>query len=410
MTGVAAGAARRIAFRALEELRGGELVLCYPDGRGRRFGDGAGPRVVVDVRRPEAFWEKLARRTRVGFGESYVDGDWDTDDLLALVSLLLRNLEAASERPLVRALHRLQELRPDRSERQTPDAAPDNVRAHYDLGNELFALMLDPTMTYSCAYWERPEQTLEEAQRAKLRRVCEKLLLGPGDHVLEIGCGWGSFAIHAAGEHGCRVTGLTLSQAQAELARERVRAAGLDHLVEIRVQDYRIAPGQYSRIASIEMLEAIGLREYPTFFRSCDRLLAPDGVAVLQTIGVPDHRFERYRRTPDWIQRYVFPGSLLPSLEALARAIAGTRLMVVGLEEIGIFYARTLREWRERFLARLDDVRALGYDRRFERIWTFYLASCEAAFATRTLRDMQIVLTRPGNGSLPDQPAPRIGF
>jgi cyclopropane-fatty-acyl-phospholipid synthase len=270
--------------------------------------------------------------------------------------------------------------------------------------------MLDPTMTYSCAYWERPEQTLEEAQRAKLRRICEKLLLGPGDHVLEIGCGWGSFAIHAAGEHGCRVTGLTLSTAQAELARQRVRAAGLDRLVEIRVDDYRAVAGRYSRIASIEMLEAVGLREYPTFFRACDRLLAPEGVAVLQTIGVPDRRFERYRRTPDWIQRYVFPGSLLPSLEALTRAIAGTRLMVVGLEEIGIFYARTLREWRERFLARLDDVRALGYDRRFERIWTFYLASCEAAFATRTLRDMQLVLTRPGNGSLPDLPAPRIGF
>jgi cyclopropane-fatty-acyl-phospholipid synthase len=206
------------------------------------------------------------------------------------------------------------------------------------------------------------------------------------------------------------VTGLTLSRAQAELARERVRAAGLDRLVEIRVDDYRAVAGRYSRIASIEMLEAVGLREYPTFFRACDRLLAPEGVAVLQTIGVPDRRFERYRRTPDWIQRYVFPGSLLPSLEALTRAIAGTRLMVVGLEEIGIFYARTLREWRERFLARLDDVRALGYDRRFERIWTFYLASCEAAFATRTLRDMQLVLTRPGNGSLPDLPAPRIGF
>jgi cyclopropane-fatty-acyl-phospholipid synthase len=405
-----AAVARRLAFTALDGLHGGEILLRHPDGRGRRFGDGNGPRVTVDVHRPEGLWAKLARRTRIGLGESYVDGDWDADDLVGLFELLARNLEAVSARPAVRALNRLRALRPDPRQRQTAVAARDNIHAHYDLGNDLFALMLDPTMTYSCAYWERPGLSLEEAQRAKYRRICEKLRLGPDDHVLEIGCGWGGFAIHAAREHGSRVTGLTLSPSQAALARERVRAAGLESLVEVREQDYRVTGGSYTRIASIEMFEAIGLAEYETFFRTCDRLLAPDGIAVLQTIGIPDERFERYRRASDWVERYVFPGSLLPSLQAIAASVARTRLMIVGLEEIGIFYARTLREWRERFLAQLEDVRALGYDRRFERMWTYYLAYCEAAFSTRSLRDMQLVLTRSLNGSLPDFPEPRITF
>jgi cyclopropane-fatty-acyl-phospholipid synthase len=405
-----AAATRRLAFRALERMRGGTVVVRYPDGRGRRFGDGRGPAVLVEVHRPDALWERLGRRTRVGLGESYVAGDWDCDDLVALFILLGRNLEAASEAPLVRALYRLQRLRPDRSQRQSLAAAGDNIRAHYDLGNDLFALMLDPTMTYSCAYWERPDATLEEAQRAKNRRLREKLRLGPGDHLLEIGCGWGAFAIQAAQETGCRVTGLTVSPAQAALARERVAAAGLEGRIEILERDYRLVRGAYSRIASIEMLEAIGLAEHETFFESVDRLLAPDGIAVVQTIAVPDERFERYRRTPDWIQRYVFPGSLLPSLEAIARAVAATRLMIVGLEEIGIGYARTLREWRENVAGAAVRLGELGYDERFRRSWTYYLAYCEAGFAIRVLRDMQLVLTRPGNDTLPLHPAQRLTY
>jgi cyclopropane-fatty-acyl-phospholipid synthase len=402
--------AKRLVFRALGAITGGEVVLRWPDGRGRRFGDGNGPRVLVELRRPDAVFEKLGHRTRVGFGEAYVDADWDCDDLVALFALLGRTLHAASGRPALRAVHRLQERRPHRAQRQDPRAARDNIHAHYDLGNELFELMLDPTMTYSCAIWERPDATLEEAQVAKLRRVCEKLRLGPSDHVLEIGCGWGGFAIHAAREHGCRVTGLTLSPSQASLARERVAAAGLAGLVEIREQDYRVVEGTFTRVASIEMLEAVGLAEYETYFRAIDRLLAPDGLAVIQTIGVPDERFERYRRTPDWIQHYVFPGSLLPSVEAIARAVARTHLMILDLEEIGIGYARTLREWRENVHRRVDDVLALGYDERFLRIWTFYLAYCEAAFAIRALRDLQLVLTRPFNDTLPSRPAESVSF
>jgi len=407
---VAADVARRLAFRALSALEGGEVVLRYPDGRGRRFGDGNGPSIAVELRRPDAFWRKLGTRTRVGFGESYVDGDWDCNDLVGLFSLIGRNLETTAAHPTLKRLYRLQELRPDRRPRQTLAAARNNIHAHYDLGNDLFELMLDPTMAYSCAYWERPGMTLEEAQRAKVRHICEKLGLGPGDRVLEIGCGWGGFAIQAATDYGCRVTGLTLSPSQAGFARERIDSAGLRNRIEIREQDYRLTEGRFTRIVSIEMFEAIGLAEYGNYFSAVDRLLTPGGIACIQTIGVPDWRFERYRRRPDWIQQTIFPGSLLPSLEAITRAVAGTRLQINGVEEIGFGYARTLRKWRQNVRRNTERIRKLGYDDRFLRIWTFYLAYCEAGFAIRSLRDMQIVLTHSANDALPEFPTVRPGY
>lgn len=407
---IAADVARRLSFRALSALEGGEVVLRYPDGRGRRFGDGRGRSVLVELRRPEEFWAKLGTRTRVGFGESYVDGDWDCDDLVGLFSLVGRNLETTGEHPTLKRLYRLQELRPDRRPRQTHDVAKGSILAHYDLGNDLFKLMLDPTMAYSCAYWESPGMTLEEAQRAKVRHICEKLDLGPGDHVLEIGCGWGGFAIQAATEFGCRVTGLTLSPSQAGLARERVEAAGLSDRVEIREQDYRLTGGRFTKIASIEMFEAIGLAEYRNYFAAVDRLLTRGGLACIQTIGVPDWRFERYRRRPDWIQQTIFPGSLLPSLESIAKAVAGTQLQINGVEEIGFGYARTLREWRENVDRNVEEIRALGYDERFLRLWHFYLTYCEAGFGIRSLRDMQIVLSHSANNSLPEFPRVRPGY
>ena len=402
-------AARGFVLRMLAGVRGGTVVLRLPGGETRRFGDGAGPEVAVTVY-DDRVWAKLVRHTRVGLGDSYVDGDWDADDLVALASLLIRSAEAARSRPAVRALHRLQAVRPRPTGRNDLRAARRQIAAHYDLGNDLFRLFLDESLTYSCAYWTSPAQTLEQAQRAKLELVCDKLALGPDDHVLEVGCGWGSFALHAAKTRGCRVTGLTLSREQAALARERVAAAGLEERVELVEQDYRLHQGSYSRLVSIEMLEAVGHAQYPTFFRAVDRLLAPDGLALVQVIGVPDERYERYRRSRDWIQAAVFPGSLLPSLEALVRAAAPTGLVVHGVEEIGIGYSRTLREWRERFTARLDEVRALGYDERFVRTWTLYLSLCEAGFATRSLRDMQLVLTRPFNDSLPALPGVRPTF
>ena len=386
---IGAGLAESAAIRALDRIEHGALELRLPGGRVYRAG--TGDPIVVTVTSNDVF-RRLARSPGLGFGESYAAGDWHTDDLPGLIALVVRNLETwrAGSR-----LARLDRHRPHLSPRQGLRKARANIQYHYDLGNDLYRLFLDESMTYSCALWQEGD-TLEQAQERKLRAICEKLRLRPGDHVLEIGCGWGSFALMAAGEYGARVTGVTLSQQQLELARERVAAAGLADRVEIRLQDYRTLEGQFSKIASIEMLEAIGYAQYPTFFAACDRLLAPGGLAAIQVIGMPDQRFERYRRKEDWIQRYIFPGSLLPSLEALQTAMSrASGLMVVGLEEIGPHYADTLKAWRERFFASLPAVRALGFDDRFIRIWDFYLASCEALFRTRAIRDMQLVLGRP---------------
>ncbi len=381
--------AEHAAIRALAGLRHGALELRLPGGESHRAG--SGEPVVVTVESNDLF-RRLARSPRIGLGESYVAGDWHTDDLPGLVALVIRNAELWRRDS---RLARVERFRPYLTPRQSLRKARDNIGYHYDLGNDLYRLFLDESMTYSCAVWEQGD-TLEQAQERKLRLICDKLRLRPGDHVLEIGCGWGSFALMAAGEYGARVTGVTISQQQLELARERVAAAGLSDRIELRFQDYRTLEGRFTKIASIEMLEAIGYSQYPTFFAACDRLLSPGGLAAIQVIGVPDQRFERYRRKEDWIQRYIFPGSLLPSFEALQTAMSrSSELIVVGLEEIGLHYADTLRVWRERFLASLPDVRTLGFDERFVRTWEFYLASCEALFRARAIRDMQIVLGRP---------------
>jgi cyclopropane-fatty-acyl-phospholipid synthase len=390
-----AGALERVAAgvleRVLPDLRHGTLAVRVPDGSTRRFG--TGPEVPMEIRSGRLF-RRLATRGKLGLGESYTAGEWEADDLVAFFELLLANAEEAGRR--YPHLRRLMHARPRLSGRNSRLRARRNIRYHYDLGNDLFRLFLDETMTYSCAVFADDDEPLEEAQRRKLRLVCEKLGLGPEDHVLEIGCGWGSLALTAAGEYGARVTGLTISAAQARLARERVAAAGLSDRVSILEQDYRAHEGSYTKIASVEMIEAIGERQFPIFFAACDRLLAPGGLACIQTILVPDERWDRYRRSPDWIERYVFPGCLIPSLGALRRALAeASRLTIIGGEEIGPHYAETLRRWRERFHAGLPRVRELGYDDRFVRTWDFYLAFCEAAFRTRSLGDAQLLLGRP---------------
>jgi cyclopropane-fatty-acyl-phospholipid synthase len=389
------GALERVAAdvleRALPDLRHGTLVARLPDGSTRRFG--AGSEVAVEIRSRHLF-RRLATRGSLGLGESFTAGEWDADDLVALFELLLRNADEAGRRhPLLR---RVMHARPRLSGRNGRLRARRNIGYHYDLGNDLFRLFLDETMTYSCAVFADEDEPLEEAQRRKLRMVCDRLGLGPDDHLLEIGCGWGSLALVAAGDYGARVTALTISPAQAALARERVAAAGLADRVAIVEQDYRDHEGSYTRIASVEMIEAIGERQLPTFFAACDRLLAPGGLACIQTILVPDERWDRYRRSPDWIERYVFPGCLIPSLGALRRALAkASTLTIRAGEEIGPHYAETLRRWRERFHAGLPRVRELGYDDHFVRTWDFYLAFCEAAFRTRWLGDAQLVLGRP---------------
>ena len=402
--------ARRAVFWALAQLRGGELTLRLPEGVVRRFGDATGPSVSATIA-SEDFFRRIATRGQIGLGESYVAGDWTTDDLPGLFELLVRNAEWASQRMPFAALVKMKALRPHLPARNTVRRARKHIAYHYDLGNDLFGLFLDPSLAYSCAYFEHEGQSLEDAQQAKMRRLCEKLAIGPDDHVLEIGCGWGGFAIHAAEQRGARVTGVTISRAQHDLACRRVRDAGLDDRVEIQLRDYRQVEGTFTKIVSIEMFEAIGEKQYGTFFATCDRLLAHGGLVGLQTIAVPDQRYARSKRNRDWIQEYVFPGSLIPSLTSMTRASTrSSRLVVHGLEDIGVCYADTLREWRSRFFARIEDVYALGYDQRFVRIWDYYLATCEALFRTRSLRDLQIVLTRPLNDSLPRYPATRLTF
>jgi cyclopropane-fatty-acyl-phospholipid synthase len=397
--GLIGAVSRRVLERALSGIEDGALVMRCPDGA-RRFGDPTAEPAVLEVRDPR-FFARLARSGRLAVGEGYQAGEWSSPDLPRLVAVLARNQEQVFGRPPLSLLARLGRLVPHVDLPRGLRRAERDVHAHYDLGNSFFSLWLDESMTYSCALFESPESTLAEAQQAKYRSLAEATRIGPDDRVLEIGTGWGGFALHLARERGCRVTTATISRQQHALASQRVQAAGLADRVEVVYSDYRLLEGSYSRIVSIEMIEAIGHRQLGTFFATIDRLLAPDGLAGIQSILVPDQRYDAYRRQRDWIRKHIFPGGMLPSLEAIASAArSSSDLMVHEVREIGPHYARTLREWRERFLVRRAEVDALGLDVHFQRTWEYYLAFCEAAFATHALRDAQLVLTRPLNRSL----------
>ena len=402
--------AARLVLRALEGLREGAVLLTLPDGTTRRFGrDDTRPvRIVARSWRP---FRSLLRAGDLGAAEAYLDGEWTTDDLPGLVRLFARNADLLDRETWVTRLASAADRLLHARNRNSRAGSRRNVRAHYDLGNDLYETFLDPSMTYSCALFETGKETLEEAQEKKLRRIAEKARIRPGDHVLEIGCGWGSFALLAAREYGARVTGITLSTEQAARARERVSREGLEDRVEIRLVDYRDLPAEgrtYDRVVSIEMLEAVGEEFLPGYFEVVDRLLAPDGLAVIQSITVPDDRYARYRRRPDFIQKHVFPGSHCPSVGAIVSAVsARSRLLVHHLEDVGAHYAETLRRWREAFLANLPRVKQLGYDERFTRLWDFYLAYCEGGFAARHIGDVQVVLTRSGNRALGPVPGYR---
>jgi cyclopropane-fatty-acyl-phospholipid synthase len=402
-------AARPMVVKALESWQQGQLELRLPDGSSRSFGrpDG-GPAVRLDVLRDD-FFAKFALRGDLGAGESYMDGDWSASDLPRFLALALLN---RAHLPLDTSVSKLLNLGNDlwhRLRANTRRGSRRNIRDHYDLSNAFFELFLDESMTYSSAVFEHQEQSLVEAQANKYRQLAKKARLGPNDHVLEIGCGWGGFAIHAARHYGCRVTGITISREQLPLALQRVAAAQLQDRVELRFQDYRDLEGRFDKIVSIEMFEALGLENWSAFFQKCHQVLAPEGLMVLQTISIPDHRFDEYRKHCDWLQRYIFPGSLLASTAALAREMSrATDLGILHLEDIGIHYAETLARWRAAFLSELPRVSALGFDDRFIRMWDYYLAVCQAAFATRTLGDLQLVLTRPNNLSLPGIPERRL--
>jgi cyclopropane-fatty-acyl-phospholipid synthase len=404
--------ARRVVPRLLRTLERswsrGRLLVEMPDGTEHAFGphDGA-QRARLRIVSP-AFFRRLRLGADMGLGESYVDGEWEADDLAAFLALAAENEdELAVVTGLTRALNvgndLLHALR-----RNTRRGSRRNIAAHYDLSNEFFQLFLDETLTYSSAIFDHADQPLAEAQRNKYRSLAEKVRLEPADRVLEVGCGWGGFALFAAREYGCHVTGITVSERQHALARARVAEAGLRDRIEIRLQDYRDVTGTFDKIVSIEMFEALGREHWPVYFAKLDEVLAPDGLVALQTISVPDHRFEAYARRCDWIQKHIFPGSLLASLHHVTGAMRQvSRLGVHHLEDIGPHYALTLARWRQAFLGQLDRVRALGFDDRFIRTWDYYLAGCQAYFATRRLGDLQLLLSRPGNARLAGVPRRR---
>ncbi len=386
----------------LERIQRGRLDLTLPDGTQRQLG-GQQPGIACAVHiRDYAFFKRVARDGDIGLGESYMAGEWTTPDLTAVLSNLIANrdlLDDANPRTAVlgRLVNRLLHL----TRANTPGGSRRNISAHYDLSNEFFTQFLDPSLLYSSAVFAGPDDTLEAAQQRKLDILIRLLRLRPEHHVLEIGSGWGAMAIAMARQAGCRVTSITVSQQQFDLATRRVREAGLDGRVEIRMCDYRHVEGRFDRIVSIEMLEAVGHEFLGDYFAAADRVLKPDGLFALQVITIPDQRYAAYRSTPDWIQKHIFPGGHLPSLTALTDAMTRrSAFCVEHLDNIGIHYARTLQAWRERFCAREAQIRALGFDDIFLRTWVYYFSYCEAAFATRTLNNLHLLLSRPGNASL----------
>ena len=394
---------RSLAIRAglalASRIRVGCLTVVMPDGRPRVYGDPASSRRAEIRVHDTAAAVRLLLHGETGVGEAYMDGQWSSPDLEALIELAALNrsalgLGARRWRLPLEVPRRLAH----RARRNTRAKARENIAAHYDLGNDFYRLFLDETMTYSCAVFESPDQSLADAQRNKYRRIAEGAGLRAGMHVLEIGTGWGGFALYAAGELGCRVSSITISREQHDLARERVRAAGLEHLVDIELRDYRDVTGQYDAIVSIEMLEAVGAEYHEAYFEACDRALRPGGRLSLQVITFPDVAYEQQRRGANWIQTYIFPGGLCPSLAVIEQSSHRTRLLVREVRDVASSYVLTLRAWRTRFLANLDAVRAQGFDDRFIRMWEYYLALSEAGFATGLTQDLQIVMEK-GRGT-----------
>lgn len=385
--------ARCAAMAIGRRLAWGTVVVDDTSGSGR-LGT-TGPEVRVRVHDPRTY-RAVVSEGSVGLGRTYAEGWWDCDDLTGLVRILVRNRGAAGAtrdrvgRGISVVADPVRRLR-----LRTPAQDRRDVRAHYDIGNELFSLMLDPTMSYSCARFERPGMTLEEASTAKLDAICRKLDLSPADHVVEIGTGWGGFAVHAASRYGCRVTTTTLSAEQHAYATDWVARAGLSGRVIVLEEDYRDLRGQYDKLVSIEMVEAVDWRMLGTYFRTCARLLRPDGLMALQAITIDDRSYERAKTTTDFVKAFIFPGSCLPSVASLARAAARTDLRVVDLEDIGHHYAETLARWRCNVEDHEEEIRRLGFDDRFLRTWRFYLSYCEGAFLERHISDVQLVLAKP---------------
>jgi len=399
---------RKGVLKALSGIREGRIIL--KDGQERHcFGkptDRFPFQATVMVHHADVYRQVILGGS-IGAAEAYMMGHWKTDNLTDLLRIVLRNqmvlerMESGWAR-ITEPLHRLFHF----WRRNTRNGSRENIAAHYDLGNDFYELFLDPTMTYSSGIFESPESTLEDASKAKYDRICRKLDLNEADHVIEIGSGWGGFAIYAAKHYGCRITTTTISTQQYALAQKRIRETGLSDRIEILLQDYRDLTGSYDKLVSIEMIEAVGHQYYDAFFKTCARLLKPEGIAAIQAITIADHAFDRHKHSVDFIKRYIFPGSCIPSITALNQsATKVSDLRLFHLEDITPHYAKTLRAWRNNFDKNLDRVRQLGYSDPFIRMWRFYLEYCEAGFEERYIGNVQMVFSRPQNRRAPILPS-----
>lgn len=396
--------ARSLVLSRLQGLKYGKLLIIENQTH-YEFGE-VSPNTDISVAihvKDARFYGDIAFGGSVGAGEAYMLGYWSCDNLTKLIRLMVLNqgvmdsLEggfAWLAKPVLKILHHMN--------RNTEDGSRRNIAAHYDLGNDMFQLFLDPTMMYSSAIFDTPQMSLEQASVSKLDRICRKLELKPEDHVIEIGAGWGGFAMHAAKHYGCKVTTTTISQAQYALAKERIEAAGLTDRIHLLLQDYRDLEGQFDKLVSIEMIEAVGHEYYETFFAKCASLLKPEGMMLLQGITIADQRYESAKNAVDFIQRYIFPGSCIPSVTALLESSTrASDLRLFNLEDIGPHYARTLAEWRINFFNHIEQVRALGYSEEFIRMWEFYLCYCEGGFEERALGDVHMLFVKPRNRRQP---------
>jgi cyclopropane-fatty-acyl-phospholipid synthase len=389
------GFARRAVFSHLRKIERGSITVIEGNER-HSFGNAGGLAATITVHDP-AFYTDMAFGGSIGAGEAYMAGFWSTDDLTTLVRIIVLNRRvlmdiegglAAFAQPLHWLMHALR--------KNTQEGSRKNIEAHYDLGNDFYGLWLDRTMTYSCNIFEAEGATLEEAATTKYERICRKLRLGPKDHVLEIGTGWGAFALHAARNYCCKVTTTTISRQQHDWAKELFRREGMDGRVELLFEDYRDLTGKFDKLVSIEMIEAVGHHFLDTYLKVCSDRLKNDGMMALQAIIIEDQAYEAQIKSVDFIRRYIFPGGFIPSIEAVIRSLTrATDLRLYHLEDITPHYALTLQAWRERFFANIDAVRKLGYPETFIRMWEYYLCYCEGAFRERYIGDVQMILTKP---------------
>ena len=390
---------RNALFRTLKNLHTGCIRL-HEGSQQHIFGNANDPEYDVSLQIHDAeAYRNIALNGSVGAGESYMTGDWSSDNLPLLIRVLARNKDVVDNidgglanigKVLLKGFHYLN--------RNTEKGSRRNIAAHYDLGNDMFELFLDPTMMYSSGIFPAETSSMEEASVYKLDRICQKLQLTAEDHLVEIGTGWGSMAIHAAKHYGCKVTTTTISEEQFAWAERRVREEGLEDKITLLKKDYRALEGQFDKLVSIEMIEAVGHQFLNTYIETCSRLLKDDGIALIQAITIDDQRYEQAKNEVDFIKRYIFPGSFIPCVTAISQAVSrASDMKMIHMEDITPHYARTLDAWRQRFLSNKEQIKALGYDDTFIRLWDFYFAYCEGGFAERVIGDVQLIFAKPLN-------------